>query len=147
MANELLHGGFTYLFIKFLINLFKVWLNCLPAMKSACIFKDTLRNDTQLFLEFRDSIFEICLNLINSDCTSYFLPSSMLSSGAKTSKKIPLQESGLALPAILITLRLSFFEISCIIKKLFDSFFSIQYVIQYPDWFHGLWCVLCGTDV
>ena len=33
----LLHGGFTYLFIKFVIILFKVWLICLPAMTSACI--------------------------------------------------------------------------------------------------------------
>ena len=45
-----------------------------------------------------------------------------LSSGAGTSNEIPLQESGLALPTILITLPLSFFEISCIIKKLFHSF-------------------------
>ena len=147
MANKFLHGGFTYLFTKFLIILFTVWLICLPAMTSASIFKDTMRNDTQVFLEFIDSIFEIRLLLINSNCTLSFLPSLMLSSGAGTSNEIPLQESGLALPAILITLPFSFFEISCIIRKLFNSIFSTHYVIKYLDWFHGLRCVLCGTDI
>ena len=90
-------------------------------MTSACMFKDTLRNDTQVFLEFRDSIFEICLHLINSNCTSYFLPSLMLSSGARTSKEIPLHESGLSIPALLITLSLSFFEFSYSIKKFIQS--------------------------
>ena len=42
VANKLIHGGFTYLFVKFLITLFKVWLICLPGMTSACILKDTL---------------------------------------------------------------------------------------------------------
>ena len=90
-------------------------------MTSACIFKDTLRNDAQVFHKFRDSISEICLHVINSNFTSYFLPSSMQSSRAGTSKEIPLQESGLALLAILITLPFSFLEISCIIKELFNS--------------------------
>ena len=88
---------------------------------SACIFKDRLRNDTQVFLKFRDSIFEICLHLINSNFTSYFLPSSMLSSGAGTSKEIPLHESGLSLSAILITLSFSFFEFSCSIENFIQS--------------------------
>ena len=57
-------------------------------MTSACIFKVTLRNDTQLFLTFRDSVFEICLHLINSKSSPYFLLSSMLSSGAGTSKHL-----------------------------------------------------------
>ena len=55
-------------------------------MTSACIFKDTLRNDTQVFLNFGNSIFEICLHLINSNSTPYFLSSSMLSTGAGTSR-------------------------------------------------------------
>ena len=42
--------------------------------------------------------------------TSYF--SLMRSSGAGTSNEVPLQESGFALPAILITLPFSFFDIS-----------------------------------
>ena len=33
-------------------------------MTSACVRKDTLRNDTQVFHKFRDSIFEIFLDLI-----------------------------------------------------------------------------------
>ena len=90
-------------------------------MTSACIFKDTLRIDTQVFLKFRDSNFEICLHLINSNCTSYFLPSSMLSSGAGTSKEIPLHENGLTLPAILITLSFSFFEFSYSIENFIQS--------------------------
>ena len=76
-----------------------------------------MRNDTQVFLNFVDSIFEICLHLINSNCTSCFLASSMLSSGAGTSKKIPLHESGISLPATLITVSFSFFEFSYSIGK------------------------------
>ena len=72
VANELRHGGSTYQFIHFLINLFQVWLICLPAT-SECILKDTLRKNTQVFLKFRDSIFEFCLYLINSNLTPYFL--------------------------------------------------------------------------
>ena len=81
-------------------------------MTSACIFKDTLRNHTQVFLNFRDSIIEICLHLINFNCTLDFQLSLMQSSGAGTSNEIPLQESALALPATLITLPFSFFDIS-----------------------------------
>ena len=117
MANEFFHGGFTYLFIKFLIISFTVWLICLPAMTSACISKDTLRNDTKVFLNFRKFIHEISLHLINFNFTSYFLPSSMQSSGAGTSNEIPLQKRGLALSAILITLPFSFFEISYSLDK------------------------------
>ena len=92
-------------------------------MTSACIFKDALRNHTQAFLKFRDSIFEICLHLINFNFTLDFLPSMMLSSGAGTSNEIPLQERGLALLALLITLPLSIFEISCTIKN-YSTYFS-----------------------
>ena len=92
-------------------------------MTSACIFKDTLRNDTQVFLKFKNSILEICLHLIISNFTSYFLPSSMQSSGAGTSNEIPLQESGLALPAMLITLAFSFFEISYSLDKIHSILF------------------------
>ena len=58
-------------------------------MTSASIFKDTLRNDTQMFFKFKDSIFEICLHLLNSNSTPYFLSSTMLSNGAGTSKHLP----------------------------------------------------------
>ena len=73
-------------------------------MTTACIFKDTLRNHAQMFLKFKDSILEICLRLINLNCTLDSYLSLMLSSGVGTSKEIPLQESGFALPAKLITL-------------------------------------------
>ena len=81
-------------------------------MTSACIFKDTLRNHTQVFFKFRDSIIEVCLHLINFNCTLDFQLSLMQSSGAGTLNEIPLQESALALPAILISLPFSFFDIS-----------------------------------
>ena len=81
-------------------------------MTSAFIFKDTFGNDTQVFLNFRDSILEICLHLIDFNYTLDFLRSMMLSSGAGTSNEIPLPDSALALPAILITLPFSFFDIS-----------------------------------
>ena len=71
-----------------------------------------MRNHTQVFLRFRHSIFEICLHLINFNCTLDFLLSLMQSSGAGTSNEIPLQEIALALPAILITLPFSFFDIT-----------------------------------
>ena len=103
--------------------LFTVWLICLPAMTSGWILKDTLRNDTQVLLNFRNSTLEVCFYLINSNFTSYFLLSSMHSSGAKTSNEIPLQESGLALSAILITLPFSFFEISSSLDKSYSILF------------------------
>ena len=98
--------------MKFQLFYSKVSLICLPAMTSACIFKDTLRNHTQVFLKFRNSIFEFCLHLINFNCTLDFLLSLMQGSGAGTSNEIPLQEGALALLAILITLPFSFFDIS-----------------------------------
>ena len=113
-------------------------------LTSACILKDTLRKDTQVILIFRDSIFDVCLHLINSDFTSYFLHSSMLSSGAGTSREIPLHESGLSLPAILINLSFSFFEFSCSIKKIIQSrllnstchltFQSIRWILMCSFW-------------
>ena len=92
-------------------------------MTSACIFKDTLRNHTQRFVKFRNSILEICLHLINSNGTPNFLPSLMMSSGARTSKEIPLQESGVALSAILISLPFFIFEISYSIDKIHSILF------------------------
>ena len=86
-------------------------------MTSACIFKDALRNHTQAFLKFTDSIFEICLHLINLNGTLESLLSLMRSSGAGTSNEIPLQESAFTLPAILITLPFLFFDISYLLHQ------------------------------
>ena len=104
-------------------------------MTSSCIFKDTLRNHTQVFLKIRDFILEICLHLINLNCTLDFLPSMMLSSGAGTSKEIPLQESGLALPAILITLPFSTFEINRTIENYstYSSYFNMSSNISFDS--------------
>ena len=61
-------------------------------MTSACNFRDTLMDDTQVFLEYKISFFEICLHLINSNFTPYFLTPSTLSSNAGTSKEVPPDE-------------------------------------------------------
>ena len=86
-------------------------------MTSACMFKDILRNHTQIFLDFKNFI----LRLFTSHLTSTALLTSYLplmqTSGAGTSNEIPLQESALALPAILITLPFSFFDISYLLHQ------------------------------
>ena len=84
-------------------------------MASACIFKDILGNHTQKFLEFKNSILRFVYISFNFNLTSY-LPL-MQSSGAGTSNEIPLQESALALPAILITLPFSFFDNSYLLHQ------------------------------
>ena len=104
MPNQLKHGGFTHSFMKLYIFYLKVWLICLPAMTSACIFKDTLRNHTQVFLEFRNSILRFDYISSTSTALLTLYLSLMLSSGAGPSKEIPLQESGRLLSVILITL-------------------------------------------
>ena len=58
-------------------------------MTSACIFKDTLKNDTQVFLKFKVSVFEICSHFINFSFTPYFLTPSELSKNAGTTVEIP----------------------------------------------------------
>ena len=93
-------------------------------MTSACIFKNAMRNHTQVFLKIRNSILEICSHLISSNFASYFLPSLMHSSGAGTSNKNPLQESGLAFPEILITLPVSFFKISYPPAKIYSILYN-----------------------
>ena len=70
-------------------------------MTSACIFNDTMRNDTQVFLKNESSIFEIFLHPINFNFTSYFVTSSTLTWNAGTSKDLLLAESELVLTAIL----------------------------------------------
>ena len=44
-------------------------------MMSACIFKDILRNHTQIFHEFRKSILRFVYISFNFNCTLDFLPS------------------------------------------------------------------------
>ena len=96
-------------------------------MTSACIFKDTMRKHTQVFLKFRDSVFEICLHLIHSNFTPYFLTSSTPSSDARTSKEIPPDENELPLPAKLITFQFQFPQFSCFDKEdLFSLFLKFQ---------------------
>ena len=44
-------------------------------MTSTCIFKDILRNQTQIFLEFKNSILSFVYISFNFNCTPDFLPS------------------------------------------------------------------------
>ena len=86
-------------------------------MTSACISKGVLRNHTQIVLEFRTSILRfVYISLTSTALLISYLPL-MQSSGAGTSNEIPLQECPLALPAILITLPFSFFEISNLLHQ------------------------------
>ena len=92
VANEPLHGGFIDSFMKFLNVSFQVRINCLPVMTSACIFKDTLRKDAQVFLKLKISILVIGLHSINFNFTPHFLTSSMLTRKGGISKEIPPDE-------------------------------------------------------
>ena len=87
-------------------------------MTSACIFKDTLRNGTQVFLKFRNFILEICLHLINSNGTPNSLPSLMMSSGAGTSKKSRFRKVDSHYPRYWSVFHFSFLEISYSIDKI-----------------------------
>ena len=51
--------GLKFLSLKIQNYVKKVWLICLPAVMSACIFKDTLRIDTQVFFIFKISIYSL----------------------------------------------------------------------------------------
>ena len=73
-------------------------------MTSTCIFADILKNHTQRFLEFRNSILRfVYISITSTALLTSYLPL-MQSSSAGTSNEIPLQESGFLLSAILITL-------------------------------------------
>ena len=89
-------------------------------MTSACILKDALRNHTQVFLKFRDSIFEICLHLINLNGTLDSLLSLMRSSGAGTSNETRSRKIDSHYPQYRSLYQSSSIEISC-----FDKNYSI----------------------
>ena len=108
--------------------LFRVWLICLPAMTSACIFKDPLRSHTQAFLEFRNSILTfVYISLTSTALLNSYLPL-MQSGGAGTSNEIPLQESGRLSSAILITLPIFNYWNQSLQPHLFNFFllFALQ---------------------
>ena len=58
-------------------------------MTSAGIFKDTFGNDTQVVLNFKNSVFEIRFNAINFNFNPYLLTSSTLTGNVGTSREIP----------------------------------------------------------
>ena len=91
-AIGLLHGEYKYWFKKILIIYFQVWLICLPAMTSACVFKYALRNGNQVFPNFELSTFEICLHPVNFNFTAYFLILSNLTRNPVILEEIPLYQ-------------------------------------------------------
>ena len=73
-------------------------------MKSACVFADTLRNDTEVLLNF-NSPFSIRSQVIkNSNFSDNYLNSSIQSHPAGTSKFFSLPKSLLLLPVFLPSL-------------------------------------------
>ena len=70
VANELLHGGFTYSFLQIPNYLISSLTNLSATISSACIFKDTMRNDNKVFLKSKTYIFEICSHPLNFNFTS-----------------------------------------------------------------------------
>ena len=81
-------------------------------MTSACILKDILRNHTQIFLEFKIFFLRFVYISFNFNCTLDFLPAIDAEQRRGNIKQIPLQASAVVLPAVLITLPFSFFDIS-----------------------------------
>ena len=116
-------------------------------MTSACIFKDTLRNETQVFHEFKDSFFEICLHLINSNSTTYFLTSSMLSGGAGTAKEIPPDQMWGIITRNNDHFLISFFQFSCSIKKFIQFHLKIQHGFKHFNRFSGFRRILRGATL
>ena len=147
MANNL-HGGFTHLFMKFQLFYSKVWLICLPAMTSACISKDMLRNHTQVFLRSRNSIlrFVYISSISTALLTSYLHWCWAAAREHQTKSCFRKVDSH-------YSQKWSLYQSSSIEISSFDniysiySFFSIRYVIKYLAGFYPLWCVLCRTDI
>ena len=69
-------------------------------MKSACIFKEMLRNDTQVFLKLGNLHSAFCLHVINFNFTVFYLNPSILLFTAETSKSLPLDGGQIFIPGI-----------------------------------------------
>ena len=123
---------------------------------SACISKDTMRNDTQVFLFLIVSIFKTCLRLISSASTSYSLTSSTLILNARKSKDIPLEEKEFLLPAILNDFPKSTFVDHQLFKPSVYQKFKISFLFKFESsiyqnvlpshsWFKWFRCLFYGT--
>ena len=62
-------------------------------MRSACNFKVTIRNDTQVFVIPQSSIYQFAYELSISNFTDDYLTSSIQCHTAGTSKAFPLHEN------------------------------------------------------
>ena len=118
-------------------------------MTSTCIFKDTLRNDTQVFFRFKDSTLRILY--ISSFQLHSWLPKFIDAEQelGKYQRKCHLMKSELSLPAIPVFFRFQFHWISCCDKKIFIHFLilKIQDGLHYLIGFNGLRCILRGATV
>ena len=118
-------------------------------MTSACIFKDALRNHTQALLKVRDSITEICLHLINSNCTLDFLPFIDAEQRRGNIKQKPAFWKWTC--TIIDTdhsinlhqLKSVVSSTKIIFQKLYNFYDGTQFITEF-DW---LWCFLRGTIV
>ena len=94
-------------------------------MTSACIFKNTLRNDTRVFLKFKLSVFDI-FYLFNFSFTPFSITSLTLSRNAGTKRKSRLMKTELSFPATPITFCSQFILFSCCDRQNNSSFFVFK---------------------
>ena len=115
-------------------------------MTSVCIFKVTLRNNTQVFLISQSSIFQFVYELSTSNVTNDHLTSSIQYHTAKTSKVFAFHE-GCLLP---LTLLQSFSQIIFSMSVVASTFHRFQISLLEKDerqllQLDGLRHFLCGT--
>ena len=147
------HGGFTYLFIKLFIGLFKFWLIVCQQWRHHAFSRTHWGIILRYSLNLETPFCEICLHLINMNDTLDSLLSLMRSSGAGKSSENPLQESGRLSSAILITLPIfnywnqslqpHLFIFLLLNPHNFDQYNNVKYLA----WLYWLWCVLCWTNI
>ena len=69
-----------------------IWWMCLPAMTSEWYFKDTLRNETKIFLISKLCFCRLIYTLKASNFTHYYLTLSKLPSNLETKQKLPTEK-------------------------------------------------------
>ena len=131
---------------KKFLNIFFVWLICLSAMTSASISNGTLRNDTQVVLKFRDSIF---LFVYISSTRTALLTSYLHRCSAAAQehqRKSRFTKVDYHYPQYWSLSHFHFSNAVVRLKNLF-SFLFIHHVLQHFDRFDGFCCVLSGTNL
>ena len=97
----------------------------MPALFPACISKDRFKNDTQVLLVFKISIFHFVYKLATSTSTDIYLTSSNLTFSVRTRKKLPLDEGRV----IFLGIMKSFIQINC--QNLGVKQNSFQFIIMF----------------